>query len=431
METFLRSRRAPDVIPPEWGDAFVWPDYGGRSLANVAGTVGTLLGVPLPGIAEPLTPDYWHRLAGGVRRVVCVLLDALGYLQLRELLHDEPDGVWARLAARGLLLPMTSIVPSTTNAALATVMTGVPPIGHGLLGYELWLREYGVLAEMLSLTPVFGTGVETLPDWGLLPEAFLPVPGLATRLAAAGVRSTALLPNPFTASALSRMCYRGVSQMLGYTDLTSMGEILRREVSGRVAADRDEPWFCFAYWGGVDNAIHGSGRAGGRWQAQARLAGEMLEEQFLHRLSPREREGTLLVVLADHGFVDTPVELAHDTEADSVFRERLLVPYSGEPRAAFVHSLDADSDETLRRLQRTLGPDYLVRRSSELIAAGLFGMGTPAPEAHARLGHFTVLARERHYLDRLGKRYKLRGRHGGLTPEEMLVPWLAIRLEAF
>ena len=72
---------------------------------------------------------------------------------------------------------------------------------------------------------------------------------------------------------------------------------------------------------------------------------------------------------------------------------------------------------------------YLVRRTADMARAGLYGSGTPAPESLARLGHLGVVARGLRYLDRQGRRFKLRGRHGGLSPEEMLVPWLAARLD--
>lgn len=64
-----------------------------------------------------------------------------------------------------------------------------------------------------------------------------------------------------------------------------------------------------------------------------------------------------------------------------------------------------------------------------MVRGGLFGIGSPAPESLARLGHFIVVPRGLHYLDRQDRRLKLRGRHGGLSPDEMLVPWLAARLD--
>jgi hypothetical protein len=76
-----------------------------------------------------------------------------------------------------------------------------------------------------------------------------------------------------------------------------------------------------------------------------------------------------------------------------------------------------------------LGSDYVVVDSALARQTGLWGAATPMSEIQARLGHLLVLSRGQHYLDRQGKRNRLRGRHGGLSPEEMLVPWLALRLD--
>jgi hypothetical protein len=355
-----------------------------------------------------------------------VLLDALGYLQLGEMMRADPSCLWNRLAARGRLLPLTSVYPSTTATALATLMSGATPLGHGLLGYELWLREYGALTEMLSLKPAYGTGKETLLDWGMEPERFLPVPGLGALLAAQGVETTTLLASAIVRGGLTRMCYRGFGHIYGYQNIDDLWALARY----LIRHDHAERSLHFLYWGGVDTAIHRHGAGGGHWQAAYHAATRSCEERLLSQLTPAERQGTLFILVADHGFLDTPEALAHDTDADPRFRARLAVPYSGESRAAYLHSLDGDSPATLAALEQTLGPDFLVRRSEEVIAAGLFGPpSSPAPESLARLGQLMVIPRGGRYLDRREVRKRVHGRHGGLSAAEMLVPWLAVRLD--
>jgi len=55
--------------------------------------------------------------------------------------------VWKRLEQQGLLAPLTSIVPSTTAAALTSLWTGRSAAEHGIAGYELWLKEYGIVTK--------------------------------------------------------------------------------------------------------------------------------------------------------------------------------------------------------------------------------------------------------------------------------------------
>jgi hypothetical protein len=424
IERTLRQARAPELL--DGHDGYILPDYAGRSLANIPATLAALLGGTLPHAAPPLAEEYWRPFVG-VRRVVLILLDALGYRPWNRMLARGEGAVWAGLAERGVLLPLTSVYPSTTANALMTLMTGAEPIAHGYLGYELWLREFGVLAQMLAVQPAFGTGKETLTDWGFKPNAFIPTPSLGGALAAQGIQTTGHVPAVYTSTAFSKMLYRGFTRLVGYSDLNDMWDkavsFLRR--------DRDGRSLHWLYYGGLDAAMHKRGDADvpDGWPAQYRLVSETIERLFLRRLSAAEREGTLLVICADHGYVDTPVEAAHITDADPAFRDLQLVPYSGEARAAFVHTLRGDDPATCASFRRSLGDGFMVHSAGKVVEAGLFGKSAPYAEALARLGHLHIMALGQRYLDRKDRRMVLRGRHGGLAPEEMLVPWLAQRLD--
>jgi hypothetical protein len=350
IENELLARRLPGGLLPD--DAgFVLPDYRGRSLANIPATLAALLGVPLAG-APPLHPEYTAALGSGIRRVIFLLVDAFGYAAWQETIAADPEGLWARLAGRGRLLPLTSIYPSTTAAALTTLMTGTEPVTHGMLGYQLWLREFGVLAQMLALKPALAeNGKDTLMDWGLEPEKLLPMPGVGQQLADAGVHTLAWVPGQFRTGALTRMCYRGFGSVRGYDGLPD----LFHQVRQTMARDRHERSFYYLYWGGVDTAIHAHGSAGGHWQEQVARLREAFQEQFWARMTPKAATETALIITADHGFVDSPAEDAHDCDADPVLRRELLIPFSGESRAAYLHTLAGDDERTLGTIQTALG----------------------------------------------------------------------------
>jgi hypothetical protein len=65
---------------------------------------------------------------------------------------------------------------------------------------------------------------------------------------------------------------------------------------------------------------------------------------------------------------------------------------------------------------------------SEAVAKGLFGPGTPHPRLADRLGDLIVAARDEAYLWWADKENPLIGQHGGLSPEEMIVPLLTVML---
>ena len=422
LERELRWRTVPGLSEKLGDGSWLLPDYAGRSLANVPATAATLLGAQVAGLQPPVERCYWEHLDGPVRRVVLVLVDALGYLYLRQMLDDPRAAIWRDLANRGVLLPLTAVCPSTTATSLSTWVTGVSPAEHGLLGYELWLREFGVLAEMLTMRPVYGAGDETLIDWGLDPTRLLCGPTLAERLAPMNIATVGLVAAKYVTSPLSQALYRGVERLVGYEDVDDLWRQLRH----LLGTPAHKPELVLAYWGGIDTAIHLHGTRDGAWQAAwAEFTTAM--EAGLSRLSASAREDTVMILMADHGFVDSPAEAAWDVDAVGVLRDSLLIPFSGESRVAYLHAV---GEEALARLRSHLALGFAVVDAHAALQAGLFGPGHPSPEAAPRLGDVVAIARERFYLDRLDRREKLRGRHGGLRPEEMLIPWLALRLDA-
>src|SRR5439155_16555652 len=73
-------------------------------------------------------------------------------------------------------------------------------------------------------------------------------------------------------------------------------------------------------------------------------------------------------------------------------------------------------------------PDFVLFDRDTLLDAGLYG---PAiwPESRARMGELVMFAAGRRMLNWLNRPLLFRGMHGGLLPDEALVPWLARRLE--
>lgn len=421
LEHALRSARI-DAIPSNVADEFVLPEYAGHSLVNVPATVARILGYGIEGIAPPLDPLYWQNRFGTVKHVVLILVDALGYLQLREMMARHPDGLWSRSARQGTLLPMTSLCPSTTAAALVTLGTGVAPITHGVLGYELWLREYGVLVDMLGLKPTYGAGGETLLDWGLVPEEFVPVPGIGTRMTTQGIRCTSHVRELYQDSSLTRMCYRGFSTVVGHSDLVNGLDLLWGDLRGA----GDAASYHFFYWGALDKAIHTEGYESDAWRDEYLCIEQAVVSTLAEAAPP---EDTLLILCADHGFVSTPIPDALVTDSPSAIYRACSVPYGGESRMAYLHAQGGACLASHDALADALGPNYALCESRALVEQGFFGTGEVYPESVNRLGDYVALARGNHYLDRLDKKHALRGRHGGLSHEEMLIPWLAVRLD--
>ena len=73
---------------------------------------------------------------------------------------------------------------------------------------------------------------------------------------------------------------------------------------------------------------------------------------------------------------------------------------------------------------------FRVVASDHALTNGLFGPGQPAKATRSRIGDRLVLSNGEAYLWWANKENPLLGRHGSLSPEEMLVPFLVTRLDA-
>jgi hypothetical protein len=423
IEQIILSQPVPAMLPS--GEDWVMPGYDGLSIANLPATVAALFGTELPGALPALASELWNDWLPGLQRLVLVVLDALGYRMLQRMQAAGEGQVFTELAGAGRMIPLTSVFPSTTDAALVSLRTGVPPAAHGWLAYEMYLREWGVAANAILLCPVWTRHGGLLVDWGLDPETMVPVATLAGALAATGVHNGAVLSRHLKNSAFTTMLYRDVPEVRGHIHASDLWVQLRH----LLADTRGQQAFITAYWGGLDTLAHAYGPDTDLWEAEFRSVSHLLAREFLAALPAQDRDGTLLLVTADHGQVFVPREHILTANEDPKLRQHLLVPITGESRAAFVYPRPGRADLIRSYLADSFPGWFATVASAEALAAGLLGKPI-AEETVARTGELLVLARGDHALQRAEPEVPLLGRHGGLTQDEMLVPFIGARLEA-
>ncbi len=408
----------------------MWPRYEAGSLVNLPPTVGRLLGVdaewrsaPLPLAAE----------ASGVRHVVILLVDGLGFLKLQRLVAAGDAGLMDLLARYGGLAdgalpqPITSVSPSTTTAATTVIQTdGSAPGALGILGFTQRLPSLGLVANMLLFHPAYDRGAHLgdLERWGVTPEGMRGAPSLYRLLARADVRGHSFAPASIYRNPLSRMQFEG-SELHGYVDwvdmLTLLGEHMERTAG--------EKAFTYAYMPDFDSLMH---RDGEESPSVARLFGAFVPQlaRLLEGLSPAAREGTLVLVTADHGHISTPREQQRYLDDHPELRRLLGTREAGEPRHVFLYAAAGAAAELQAAATDALGDVFVVMRGADALAAGLYG--DPArlhPEADRRVGDVVLLAKGNATLWANAEQARLLGMHGSLEREEMLVPLLALRAD--
>jgi predicted AlkP superfamily pyrophosphatase or phosphodiesterase len=384
--------------------------------------VASLLEVPFAGL-PPLRSELWRPLAG-VKRVVILLVDAFGWKLL------APDrGTWdGCLGETAVASSITSIFPSTTVAALSSVWTGAAPAQHSLMGLRLFMPDYAVLTQLLHFTPTFGKYPDALIDAGLDPKTFLAVPGFAEQLTSAGVKSYAFKGRDIVNSALSQMHDRGVTADFGVSSLSDMFVQVRQLLEAKAG----ERLFINAYWPIVDTLSHIYGWDKEPVAAELRAVLLLLQKELIDKLSPAARRETAVIVMADHGQVVTPKAQRIHLEDHPRLQEMLLMRPAGEPRTAYLYAKHGRQADILQYIHEELSHAMVAFPAQTALETGLFGPPPHARQTIERIGDVVVTMRQGYVLltpPEREKADKMQGRHGGMTEAEMLVPWLAFRLD--
>lgn len=359
----------------------VLPDYSGPNLAGLI--PGFLSGGPLPG--------WFPAPIDGADSVVLVVLDGLGWTQLRE--REELAPTLSSMSGRAI----TSVAPSTTATALTTISTGLTPGEHGVIGYRVWAG--GAVTNMLRWSSVDGDRRAVLP-----PAEFQPHRPFC------GQRIPYVSSADLIGTAFSEAHLRG-GVPVGYRAPSSIPVLVRQQLD-------DGASFVHAYYAGVDRIAHERG-FGPFYDAEL-IAADRLVGDLLATVGPE----TAVVVTADHGQVEVGDRIVVPG-ADVLRRTQLQ---SGEGRMRWFHSRPGMAGELHEALIEQFGSVAWVKTRAEVLADGWFGSVVPSPVA-SRLGDVVVAARDPISLDDPSDSgpFELICRHGSLTADEMFVPLLAAR----
>ncbi len=379
------SRTLPD------GTRLVLPDYGGGCIADLVPAVLGFADCGRDTLLPPANPLLDESVLKA-RAVVLVLIDGLGAQQLAATLRCCPT--LAEMSAKTI----TTVAPSTTASALTSVSTGVPPGEHGIVGYRI-ATQFGNLNVLSWETP---TGKA---HKRIRPEEFQPFEAFG------GQRPPVVSFKKYEGSGFTRAHLRGVRH-IGIRKLSSLVvETRRLLVSG-------EP-FVYAYYDGPDVVAHEHG-FGEHYESELRYCDRLVADLLM--ASPR---GTAVVVTSDHGLVDC-------TDSVTVV-DRSVVKHaageSGEHRFRWLHAKPGRARSLYESAEAAHGDCAWVITAEELIDTGLLGP-VVTDAARRRLGDVALVATGHHafaFAETGSGRPKpssLKGRHGSLTPAEMLVPLL-------
>jgi hypothetical protein len=336
-------------------------------------------------------------LSGDVDQVIIWLIDGFGYDQLTTALQE---GLMPHLNqqlqhAKAHLDAIQTVNPSMTPVALASLLTGAQPAYHGIVGQVIYYEHNTV--DVLR---------------GPLPDSLrLAVPEIGELAHQAGVTYHAVLQNNILRGPLTSLLHQNPEIIRTYIRESGIPVVL-----GEVLAQRHRG-IVYLYTSGIDAINHSRGAYHGEWRAEVAAL-----DQYISQMQAPQGLKSWLWITADHGHVPMQgVILYSDLKAQ-------LPGLADHPaQIGTAIAIDAPDVDALRTALREISPvPVTIVPLSELLANGYFG----APDLGAfrsRVGQYVLRpAPGWCWVESEGDAHAWS--HGGITPQEMTVPWVQLQL---
>jgi hypothetical protein len=353
--------------------------YGGACVASI-----------VPALLRGEAPSWMPSAVHDARMVVLLVLDGLGWESLRAHAARMPN--LAGMAGG----PLTTVVPSTTAAALTSITTGLPPSVHGVVGFRVAYE-----GDVLNVLTYQLAHSKRAPD-PFLVQRHAPFLGRDVVVVSAGA---------FRDSGFTRLHMRD-TRFMGYRTESTLVEHLRR-------VSRGDERFVYAYYAGIDEVAHGYGLRDAYYPAEL-VAADRLVGDVLGALP----DDAALVVTADHG----QMHVDEDAWRELGPVAEHVAFCSGDARFRYLHAARGRQRALSEAARDTFGKDAWVLTRDELLDGGWLGPD-PSPSTRRRVGDVVLAAHAGvAFVDpAMPREAHLKSAHGSLTAAEMLVPCVGAR----
>lgn len=327
-------------------------------------------------------------VVAGAPRVVMLLLDGLGWNQFEA--HRAHMPTLSSFVGSHI----TTVAPSTTATALTSLVTGLAPGEHGLIGYRMDMGD--TVMNVLRWGDENGDLRRRYP-----PQQVQPCPPFL------GASVPVLSKGELEGSGFTLAHLSGVKAM-GWRAVSSIAVTVRDAI-----ATGEE--FVYVYYDGIDKIAHERG-FGDFYNAELRAADSLIAD--ILSVLPSD---SVLLVTADHG----QVHVGENTILPGPDVSEHVHHQSGEGRFRWLHARRGRTEALLNACQQYTNVAWVVEKA-QVIDEHWFGPRV-ADSIARRMGDVALVAHAPVSFDEPldGGAFQLICRHGSLTADEMLVPLLA------
>lgn len=417
-------------------EQFVYPQYDGRSLYNVVPTIFNLFGIVNRRKSLPI--GLFKKYINKNNKIIFFLIDGFGFNHC-ETFSKELEFL-KHLASKGNVFSITSIFPSTTASCLTTLATGLAPCEHGLFEWNMYIKEIDRVIQTLPFCEAGKNAKnESLKKEGVSPNILLEK-GIKTTfqlLSKNNVGSYVFLHQSIANSTYSLLVSQGAVIVPYATIFDLFPQIIK------VLNSEKGPAFLDVYFADIDSAEHKFGPYSKEHILELKIFFEELGSGFIKSFNKETARNITAIITSDHGQIPIDpkktIYLNRDKKTAKSFtlsrNGKPVLPW-GSPRDVFLAIADDKKEEVFAYLINKYKNTAKIMKTEEAIKMGLFGPPDggvkPSRRFLERVGDVLILpyGGETIWYEHVkGDLLEFLGHHGGLSKEEMLVPFGIARLE--
>ena len=354
-------------------------------LTNLACSIQKYFGI------EPKhnTIDYIDKLLieKSPKNVVVMLFDGMGSRILDR--HLDEDS----FLMKNKLKEITTVFPATTTAATTSIRTGLNPIEHGWLGWNMYIHTINKTITLFK---------NTIKETSQVSEEFL--------------KEKHKLVNTTISNQINEHEEYSALELFPfgpnkYDNLDDMISIIKRECS------KDGKKYIYAYDTEPDSTMHEYGPDSKEVINLIKERNEKVEKLC------NALEDTIIFIIADHGhklvehiFLENYPEIINMLERTTSLEQRVV---------SFKIKKDY-KEEFYRTFIKLFGNDFKLYEKKDIIDSGLFGDGKENELFEEALGDFVAIAYESNKCIITKGDKVLVSQHAGYSDDELYVPLIVV-----
>ena len=387
----------------------VYPDYK-NSIVNLVSSILEVYNVQTnhPPLKQLDAKDLKMK-----KNIIFFILDGFGMNLLNKFTSST------KFLKQNFISPITSVFPSTTSAAITSLISGKTPWEHGAIGWTLYFKEFAKNIDYLPNWDSITTTTQDAEQYNIID--YIGADNIFNKISETvhNIKQYYLAHEELSNSP-NIIRNSGTAEIISYSDHKHLFKTLHKLTSKK----KSEKKLIFVYSSSPDKIEHQHG-------IHADEVEDFIKEMdsaFAKLSTQLAGSDTTILLTADHGLID--VDNYYYVNEDEKLFDSMIMPSFPEPRfiSFFVkkHKMK-QFEEAFQKYE----DDFLLFDREEFLKHKFLGKGKMHPKIDDFLGDYMAIAISNSAMKSIymqnGKwKKEFNAHHAGLTEDEMLVPLIKI-----